>query len=145
GAGHPLYHRSVAALAVGQHLIVGGEVDPAVLNAVEHVAAGAVVSGGKLGTQRIDIVLDPRSDIVPGVTVVGSTPGRIVAYPPAAKIQPAAQVKILAAVVAMVAVLILRAGQSIVGEQHRHTVLPAGGVNVAGAALAQRGLGYAQA
>lgn len=64
-AGDAANDRCIAALAIGQHFFVRGEIDAPILQAVEHFAARAALARGELRSQRVDVVLQESVDVIP--------------------------------------------------------------------------------
>ncbi|SAQ60084.1 Uncharacterised protein [Klebsiella oxytoca] len=149
-AGNPVDNRGKSLLAVRQHVVIGGELRAAEVNAVEDVAVGVAVAQGQTRAQRGDVALQPGIDVLPLVftgrrtAAAAVAPGGVIAQTPGAEIQPALQVQVRVIAAAADVVMDVVAGEVVVQQPGVNPVVPEFGRNIAAGAVAHKRLGYGQ-
>ncbi|MNE18107.1 hypothetical protein D3C80_1111210 [compost metagenome] len=124
GAGDTAHHRRVAAQAVGQHLVIGGQLHAAKWHPVKHLGRGGAVPQGQLAAQANQVALGIGVYRIPAVlAVAAAAPGGVVAQPPGAGIQAGAQVGVLAVTAAVVGIVVVTA-EAVVEYQRGNALVP---------------------
>ncbi|CAI2026595.1 Uncharacterised protein [Serratia quinivorans] len=147
GAGDTAYHRGIAAQAVGQHLVVGGDLHAAKGHRVKDFGRGITVAEGQLALQGNQVALGVGVDGIPFIlAVAAAAPGGVVAQPPGAEVKAGAQVGVLAVAVTAVAAPcgVIGAAEAVVEQQGSNALVPLGGRHIAPGLAGQRGLGNAE-
>ena len=149
-AGNAVDHRGKPLLAVRQHIVVGGKLRAAEVDAVEDVAVGVAVAEGQARAQQRNITFKPGIDVLPLVftgrraAAAAVAPGGVVAQAPGAKVQPALQVQVRVIAAAANVVVHVVAGEVVVQQAGVNPVVPELGRNIAAGAVAHKRLGYGQ-
>ncbi|CAI1188074.1 Uncharacterised protein [Serratia quinivorans] len=147
GAGDTAHHRGIAAQAVGQHLVVGGDLHAAKGHRVKDFGRGITVAEGQLALQGNQVALGVGVDGVPFIlAVAAAAPGGIVAQSPGTEVEAGAQVGVLAVTVTAVAAAcsVIGAAEAVVEQQGGNALVPLGGRNIAPGLAGQRGLRNAE-
>ncbi|VUT18174.1 hypothetical protein SB6424_04401 [Klebsiella pasteurii] len=148
--GNAVNDRGKPFLAVRQHIVIGGKLRAAEVDAVEDVAVGVAVAEGQARAQQRNITFKPGIDVLPLVFIgrraaaAAVAPGGVVAQAPGAEVEPALQVQVRVIAAAANVVVHVVAGEVVVQQAGVNPVVPEFGGNIAAGAVAHKRLGYGQ-